>query len=318
VRIDQYLSQAFPYRSRREWKTLLREGKIRQGQRVIKASDSWSEDLKLDLSALDLAFWEYRTGLFAKEKARALALIRYEDEDFLVLNKSAGMPSHPLSIDDEVLTAADCFALKDPEFCSSGEILREGGLLHRLDNQTSGLLVAARSRKAWLENLANFRSSPGKGDMDQSGSVLKTYLAIIQGRFAGPLYVDLPLAHSALDPRKMLVPGSRFLDGAYRSSPRAAFSSLEALAFTDDLSLLKVEIRQGQRHQIRAHCASIGFPLAGDSLYGAVFDERFGHFMLHAWRLKCRSLGSNSTFGLEAELPDEFLRYFPLEKWANC
>lgn len=196
--------------------------------------------------------------------------VAYEDEGVVVVDKPAGVASHPLAR-GEGGTVADALAYNYPECSRASDDEREGGLVHRLDTDTSGLLAAARSREEHRELRRAFAE----------GRVERAYLALVEGAFEGRRTLDAPIAHDASDRRRMVVvtPGSV---AKARGEPKPATSEVTALASSGTVTLVFVRTQGGRRHQVRVHLASAGHPLVGDALYGAKTRAARGGHLLHA------------------------------------
>lgn len=198
--------------------------------------------------------------------------IVHADAAVVVADKPAGMPSHPLK-PGEKGTAANALVGRFPELSSVGPQLREGGLVHRLDTDTSGLLLAARTEAAYAMLRAQFTAR----------TVEKGYLALAAGELHASGEIALPLAHDPRDPRKMMAISDEEYAAAH--SARAAVTRFLPLERRSGFTLLDVEIPTGVMHQIRAHLAFIGHPLAGDALYGGPVLPGLDRHFLHAARL---------------------------------
>jgi 23S rRNA pseudouridine1911/1915/1917 synthase len=197
---------------------------------------------------------------------------------WVAVAKPPGPASHPL-VPGERGTVANAIVARFPECAHASADLREGGLVHRLDGGTSGVLVAARSRAAWHELRADFRA----------GRVHKQYLALVRGRVSAVSgTIDAPL-------------GSRGRRQAVDPAGRPARTEWEvAERFAGDWLLLRVRTTTGRRHQVRAHLGYAELALAGDALYGGPpCPDLVGHF-LHAERL---TLADATT--LSAALPPD-------------
>jgi 23S rRNA pseudouridine1911/1915/1917 synthase len=198
--------------------------------------------------------------------------IVHADAQVVVADKPAGMPSHPLK-PGETGTAANALVGRFPELASVGPAPREGGLVHRLDTDTSGLLLAARTQAAHASLRAQFSAR----------TVEKGYLALVAGEIHASGEVDLALAHDPHDARKVRAasdPAWAALHGA-----RPALTRFSPRERRSGFTLLEVEIATGVLHQIRAHLAFIGHPLAGDALYGGPELPGLPRHFLHAARL---------------------------------
>ena len=195
--------------------------------------------------------------------------IVHADAFVVVADKPAGMPSHPLK-PGEKGTAANALVGRFPELASVGPQLREGGLVHRLDTDTSGLLLAARTEAAYAMLRAQFTAR----------SVEKGYLALAQGEIHAGGEIALPLAHDG--PRMTAISDPEYAEA---HGARPAVTRFTPVERRGGFTLLEIEIPTGVMHQIRAHLAFIGHPLAGDSLYGGPLLPGLDRHFLHASRL---------------------------------
>jgi len=229
--------------------------------------------------------------------AAALAIL-YVDDALVFVDKPAGIPSHPLQ-PGETGTVANALLARYPECRSASEDPREGGLCHRLDIDTSGVLVAARTREAWLRVRAEF----GGGEVD------KRYWALVTGPIADQGEIDVPLRHHRRR-KDRVEPAMEGTSGA-----RPARSLFRILARAGEYSLVEVRIITGVLHQVRAHLAAVGAPVVGDSLYGGRPDDvrgepvepRTSHrrFFLHARSLELTHPVTSGRLRVESSLPSE-------------
>jgi 23S rRNA pseudouridine1911/1915/1917 synthase len=195
----------------------------------------------------------------------------HADAHVIVIDKPAGMPSHPLK-PGELGTAANGLVARFPELAGVGPA-REGGLVHRLDTDTSGLLLAARTEAAHAQLRAQFTAR----------AVEKGYLALVAGELHAGGEIELALAHDPKDPRRVRAASDP--EWAALHDARPALTRFTPLERRGGFTLVEVEIATGVLHQIRAHLAFIGHPLAGDLLYeGPTLPGLARHF-LHAARL---------------------------------
>lgn len=185
--------------------------------------------------------------------------IRYEDAHLVVVAKPAGMATHP----GPGWWKGSCvnallYAIRDWPGISG---VAGPGIVHRLDRDTTGLLIFAKSQRAHQALL----------DACRNQQVRREYLAWVEGRIAGLGNIDAPLGRDEVQSEKVVV----------RKDGKPAVTHWEAIAPADDRSLLRIRLETGRNHQIRAHMASIGHPVWGDPLYGNA-----GAFLaLHAWKL---------------------------------
>jgi 23S rRNA pseudouridine1911/1915/1917 synthase len=196
---------------------------------------------------------------------------------WLVADKPAGMATHPLRADERG-TLANAVATEYPECAGASLDPREGGAVHRLDADTSGCVIFARDRAAW-EAL--------RGQL-AARTVEKVYLALVAGRVSSGGVCSVPLAQRG--GRSLPVPDER---GTSRppsraGAPRQAETRWEVAHAFPHHTLLEVRIPTGAMHQIRAHMAFLGHPVAGDVDYGGAAAALPGlarHF-LHAWKVE--------------------------------
>lgn len=213
--------------------------------------------------------------------------ILFENDDLLVVNKPAGMVVHPAA-GHASGTLVNAVMGYDAEIEGIGGEERPG-LVHRLDKQTSGLILLAKNERAhrWLQDQFRLRK------------VEKTYLALVDGK--PPTSVGRVEAHIGRDPshrKKMAI--------VSESRGREAISEYKTLESFKDHTLLEFHPLTGRTHQIRLHCAFLGCPIVGDEIYGkkksSIHIER--HF-LHAYRLKIVLPGEQERKFFEAPLPEE-------------
>lgn len=217
--------------------------------------------------------------------------IVHADAHLVVADKPAGMPSHPLK-PGETGTAANALVGRFPELARVGPSAREGGLVHRLDSDTSGLLLAARTDAAHALLRAQFAGR----------TVEKGYLALVAGELHAGGEIDVALAHDPRDSRKVRAASDP--EWAEAHGARPASTRFVPVARQGGFTLLDVEIATGVLHQIRAHLAFIGHPLAGDALYGGPALPGLARHFLHANRLAFAHPGGGRP-RFDSPLPEE-------------
>jgi len=193
--------------------------------------------------------------------------VLFEDAAAIVVNKPAPMPCHPLRA-GELMSVMNGVVARYPETALVGDDPREGGLVHRLDNGTSGALIIAREAGAFSK----------LREAIQSGLVARRYEALVAGELTLPLRLDAPIAHHPRNHRKMIALNEWESPPAHGARP--ALTIVEPVARFGGFTLVSIAPRTGNRHQIRVHLASAGYPLAGDALYGgpplsALAPDRF-------------------------------------------
>lgn len=178
----------------------------------------------------------------------------YVDDALVAIDKPAGAPSHPLRAGERG-TAASAIVARFPECAAASPDAREGGLVHRLDNETSGVLVAARDRAAW-EAL--------RAAMAETSSA-KTYLAEVTGAPPERGVETAPIGRAGRRSAHVRVGGGR--------TPLAARTEWEVVERRGATTLVRARLHAGRAHQVRAHLAAAGFPIVGDGVYGKRADE---------------------------------------------
>ena len=221
--------------------------------------------------------------------------IVYEDASVLVVDKPAGMAMHGFSGRDQD-TLANFLAAERPDLLMIGKSRWEPGLIHRLDRETSGLVLVAKTQAAFDDLRLQFRRR----------QVRKKYWALVWGITEPERAVAYPMAHDSRDKRRMRA----ISDISSRSTEAKSWPALtrfRKLWDVDGLSLLEIEMETGVTHQIRVHLAAISHSIVGDFLYGEEIRESFGlkrHF-LHAHGLEFFHPRDHRVVKAESELPLE-------------
>ena len=212
--------------------------------------------------------------------------VLHADEALVAVDKPAGLATHPLRAGERD-TLANALVARFPECAAVADDVREGGVAHRLDRETSGLVLAARTRASWLALRHAF------GD----GTVSKEYLALVAGAPPDAGAVAVALVHAG---RRVRVAGPRDLDAL------TATTDYEVLARGAAVALVRARSSSGRMHQIRVHLAHLGHPLVGDALYGGpppAAGTR-GHF-LHAASIGFPHPATGAATTLTAPLPPD-------------
>jgi 23S rRNA pseudouridine1911/1915/1917 synthase len=254
--------------SRRHARELIATGGVRvSGRRCRKG---------LNLVPSDVVEVESSGGAVAIVPNGDLSLrVLYHDAQILIADKPGLQPCHPLSA-EEGETLMNAVAAHFPQAAEAGPKPLEGGLVHRLDNGTSGAVMVALTRAAFAFLCAALRNQ----------QIVRSYLALAQGEVKHPLELTAPIAHHPRNQRKMTVlhdPGM-----AAKLKARPAITALKPILKAGRFTLLEVRPRTGNRHQIRVHLADAGFPLAGDELYDGTKLASLppGRFFLHLAELR--------------------------------
>ena len=214
--------------------------------------------------------------------------IIYEDNDLAVINKRAGIVVHPANGHySGTLVNAILYHIKDLSGIN-GEI--RPGIVHRLDKDTSGLLIIAKNDKAHLKLSQMFHDK----------TVKKTYLAILKGKLnqkSGRIVTQI--GRDKNDRKKMAVINDL-------NSGKTAITNYEVISQAEKFTLVKVHIETGRTHQIRVHMKHLGYPILGDSVYGRPDSEK--RQMLHAYKLEFQHPITEENIEFIAKLPEDFER----------
>lgn len=293
ARLDRFLASQLPELSRTRVQSLIDEGRVHVNGVPPKSSYRLQpgETIVIDIPPPPPAGVE----------PEPIALdVLYEDADIAVINKPANMIVHPgAGRDAGTLVAALLHRFGGMEGLSSvGSPLRPG-IVHRLDKGTSGAMVIARNDAAHKKLVDAFRSR----------EVAKTYLALLHGRVKGESgRVDMPIAR---DLRRRTRMTTRRREG------RPARTDWRVRLRLESFTLVEADLHTGRTHQIRAHFSAMGFPVVGDTLYGAPAQERIGAGLLaplgrnflHAARIAFAHPRTSQPMEFRAPLPPELLSY---------
>jgi 23S rRNA pseudouridine1911/1915/1917 synthase len=284
-RLDRALADALGL-GRAAVKRAFRLGGVRVGGKRARASDAAVPGALVTMEVEEPAHAP------APEPDAPLAVLAVHPR-VVVVDKPAGVAVHPLA-PGEGGTLANAVVARFPECAGASPDPREGGAVQRLDLETSGCLAFARDREAWEEI----------HDALRERRVEKVYLALVQGRVAAGGVISTPLAQRGgrVVPAPDAAAEERLLAKGHR--PRPAETRYEVERRFERHTLLKVRILTGVTHQIRAHLAHAGHPVAGDALYGGEATAVPGlrrHF-LHAARLALDAPGGGRVVA-ESPLP---------------
>jgi 23S rRNA pseudouridine1911/1915/1917 synthase len=263
-RLDVLLVRRLPDLSRGRARALIEVGAVRVGGRRVKKGHV--------VAAGDVVIVESLPGpsdFYAAPDPDLACEILLESHGYVVVDKPAGVPSLPLK-EGEIGTLAGALVARYPEMRDVGYSKREPGILHRLDTQTSGVMLAARDQQTFDALRAQLRA----------GTIEKRYLARCRGIVPAPIAIETPIASDPRDRRKVRVCGDPRAAARLRAQP----ARTEVLTSTpaEHGSLIEVRANMARRHQIRAHLASIGHPLLGDTLYGGPPLGDQNRHLLHA------------------------------------
>jgi 23S rRNA pseudouridine1911/1915/1917 synthase len=290
-RLDSMLHARLPQFSRARLQSWIRDGRVRVGEARLKSSYLVHGDELLVVEPADLP------ALKAEPEELALEVL-YEDADLVVINKPAGMVVHA-GAGHHSGTLVNALLHHFGGLSQLGGELRPG-IVHRLDKDTSGVMVVARTDASHQALARQF----------QSRQVEKVYWALAHGNFESATgHIDRPIARDPIRRTRMT---------ARLETGRSAHTEWKLLERIDKLSYLEVRIGTGRTHQIRAHFAYLKHPLVGDTVYGAPSAipglPKLGRVFLHAHRLSFQSPSTGREITVSCGLPPELSAYLDLAR----
>jgi 23S rRNA pseudouridine1911/1915/1917 synthase len=213
--------------------------------------------------------------------------VLYQDDDLVAVNKPAGIPSHPLR-PGETGSVAQALVARFPECATASADPREGGLGHRLDRGTSGVLLAARHPEAWRR----LRQALGAAECEKS-YLAEVVGALPVGEAPGSIAVAAAIGRTGRRGSRVRIEGGR--------RPQPAHTEFFLRERRPDSSLVEARLSKGRAHQVRAHLAHLGCPVVGDAIYGP--GPASGDLRLHARAVKLRHPMTGLPLHIEAPLP---------------
>lgn len=270
-RLDQTLAQLFPDYSRERLKNWVLAGQCRVDGAVLRPKDKviGGERVVIQATVEAAVTWE----------AEDLPLdIIYEDEDLLVINKSAGMVVHPAA-GNRAGTLVNALLNHAPEL----NMVPRAGIVHRLDKDTSGLLVVARTLTAHTSLIEQLRER----------TVSRIYETVVHGLFLAGGTIDEPIGRHPRERKKMAV----------ISSGREAITHYRVLKKFAKHTHIQVQLETGRTHQIRVHMMHLKHPIVGDKTYAPRLQHNFPRQALHAKSLSLIHPSTGEEIGWTTELP---------------
>ena len=279
-RLDTYIPSVDTDITRTSAQRLIEDGNILVNGKNAKVSYKIQENDKISVEIPEPKQIELKAQNIPIE-------IIYEDSDIIVVNKPKGMVVHPANGNpDGTLVNAIMAICKDSLSGIGGEI--RPGIVHRIDKDTSGLLIVAKNDNAHVK----------MSEQIKNHEVKKTYIALVRGVFKeNEATIDMPIGRSTSDRKKMAV----------NKNGKNAITHIKVLKRFDKYTLLQVNIETGRTHQIRVHLSHIGYPIVGDYTYSNGKNEFdvIGQ-CLHAQKLEFKHPITQKDMCLEAELPQYF------------
>ena len=280
VRLDAYISNKETNISRTNIQRLIEEGNVLVNGQKKKISYKVQIGDNIEINIPE-----------AKEtsiKAENIPVeVVYEDNDIIVVNKPKGMVVHPANGNPDGTLVNAIMAMCKGSLSGIGGEIRPG-IVHRLDKDTSGLLIVAKNDLAHI-NMSN---------QIKDRQVKKIYIALVKGNInENEATINMPIGRSTKDRKKMAV----------RKDGKEAITHFKVLKRYKNYTLLEVKIDTGRTHQIRVHMAEIGHPVVGDMVYSKGKNE-FGveGQMLHSKSLDFKHPITGKEMHLEAKLPEYF------------
>ena len=286
LRLDQCLAEIFPDYSRSKLQTWIKAGRVKVDNVSLKAKDKvdGGEQVELDAEAEEVLEYE----------AEDIPLdCIYEDESILIVNKPAGLVVHP-AVGHWQGTLVNALLNHQPDL----KTLPRAGIVHRLDKDTSGLLMVAKTLQA--------HNSLAKQLQDRT--ITREYLALVKGWMTAGGSINEPIGRHQVDRKRNTV----------REDGKHAVTHYRLEQRFTRHTLVRVKLETGRTHQIRVHMAHIQYPLVGDQVYGGRFqmpancDERledalrgFKRQALHATRLGLQHPETNEYCEWELEIPED-------------
>ncbi|MBL35759.1 MAG: 23S rRNA pseudouridine(1911/1915/1917) synthase RluD [Oceanospirillaceae bacterium] len=287
-RLDQVAAQLFPEYSRSRLQQWIKDGQLQVNGKTIRGRDKLvgGETLTLEAELTAEGDWQ----------AEDIPLdIIYEDDDILVVNKQAGLVVHPAAGNYEGTMLNGLL-----HHCPQLENIPRAGIVHRLDKDTTGLMVVAKTLQAQTNLVAQL----------QDRSMGREYEAVVQGHMTGGGKVDEPIGRHGTQRTKMAV----------NPMGKEAITHYRVLHRFPTHTYIRLKLETGRTHHIRVHMAHIGYPLVGDSTYAARTrltkgigpDLRetllnFKRQALHARKLGLMHPVSGEFMEWEVDLPDDFV-----------
>lgn len=289
MRLDQALAELFPDYSRSKLQTWIKAGRVRVGDASPRPKDRVEGGETISLDA--------EPEIVTECGAEAIALdIVYEDKALLIVNKPAGLVVHPAA-GNWSGTLQNALLHHDPKLAA----LPRAGIVHRIDKDTSGLLMVAKTLQAHNSLVEQL----------QEHTIEREYLAIAQGRMTAGGTVDAPIGRHAVDRKR----------NAVRDSGKEAVTHYRVLERFAHHTFMSVQLETGRTHQIRVHMEHIHYPLLGDPVYGGRFRlppqcsadleqqlRAFKRQALHAAKLGLQHPLSDDYCEWEAPLPEDMSR----------
>ena len=292
LRLDTFLSKQDIFSSRSQVQNLIKKNQVKVNGYEVKGSYTVKEEdcIEVELSS--------EFNVIISPENIELDIV-WEDDDIVVINKPKLMLTHP-TVKETTGTLVNALLYKyGYEGLSDINGVMRPGIVHRLDRNTSGLLMVAKNNKAH-QHLA---------EQIKTKSARRNYLAVVQGNFENETgTIDLPIGRNPNHPEKMAVV----------QNAKPSITHYKVIEQFKGYSYIELELETGRTHQIRVHMAYIGHPIVNDSLYGAQkMKIKTQEQVLQAYKLKFTALKNDDIIELEIS-PDEDIKKVLKYLRSNC
>lgn len=280
IRIDKYLGDTISDLSREMIIKLIKDGEVLVNGKNVKSSYKATENDEVIINIPE------PKEINIVPQNIPLNIV-YEDQDILVINKQKGLVVHPGNGNEDGTLVNAIMAYCKKDLSGIGGVIRPG-IVHRIDKDTSGILIIAKNDKAHI-NIS---------EQIKNHQVKKTYIALVRGIVKeNEATINMPIGRSTKDRTKMAVD----------RNGKEAITHFSVIKRYEDMTLLKVRIETGRTHQIRVHLSHIGYPIIGDNVYSNG-KNRFNIVgqMLHSYEIEFTHPTTGEKMVLKAELPEYF------------
>jgi len=299
ARLDRFVTAQCPELSRTRVQELIESGHV-----LVDGKAASKGSIHLRAGQLILVEVTERPAIVAAAEAIPLDVL-YEDEDVIAINKGAGMTVHA-GAGNASGTLVNALLGRGQALSQAGDPLRPG-IVHRLDKETSGVILVAKNDAAHAK----------LGEAFRLRAIKKTYIALVQGLLAEKSgRIELAIGRDPIHRTRMTTQRKSW-HGAAIANPREARTDWSALAKIGGTTLLEVQLHTGRTHQIRVHLSALKHPVVGDTLYGAARELRVGKLdlpplgrnFLHAAKLGFAQPRTGAWVEVRAPLPNELREY---------
>lgn len=282
-RIDLFLSEVLAHISRSKIQSAIKKGEIKVNAENTKPSYTLKENDVITYS-------DFESEIHNIPAQNIPLDIVYEDENMLVVNKPSGMLTHPTTTEKEY-TLVNALKYKYGENLSDSNGDFRRGILHRLDRNTSGLLMIAKNNDTH-EFLAN---------QIKQKTAIRKYLAVVRGTITEDMILDYPIGRHKTQPQKM--------DVIFDDKGKPSITELKVLENFTDTTLVELTLKTGRTHQIRVHLSHIGHPVYNDTLYGFGKPKiKTEEQVLEAYKLKFTKPFTDEIIELEIPMDEKLTK----------